>query len=138
MTKNDLLHRLKAYISPSEENLLRASSSKLIISRYNLQTMIEILDAACLTERDTDVDSERVRSLHHLLENYLNRYMAEQPAGHKWIILASIYQAFVKAEPIHPMEVTHVRAEQVDGRIRYSCPCREDGADSICNFCICN
>ena len=83
------------------------------------------------------VDESRLTDLEDCLSSYLNQYM-EQKEGHKWVIIASIYNAIVLEVPIHPIEVTKIKvSEDEKGKKTYTCDYKEETEDSVCNYCVC-
>ena len=83
------------------------------------------------------VNLEAADNLARYLQKYLDEYMSDAPEGHKWIILASLYLAFVAHRPLHPIERTGVRVERLDGTTVYRCPLKVAGDNPICDACIC-
>ena len=71
------------------------------------------------------------KALHAALGDYLNRYMPDAPAAHRWIIPACLFLALVAGEPMHPRAI--VGWEQTEGG--YICPAREEAG--ICQWCVC-
>ena len=137
ITKKQLLEQLAGHISDAERISLEddGSSRELVISRYNRATILKLLS---MKESDADcgpntVDTALVDGLKGALEEYLCRYMGEQPEGHKWIILSCLFLTFIVREPMHPQEVVHwERLGDV-----YQCPSIEMQAGSLCRWCIC-
>ena len=79
------------------------------------------------------VDTALVDGLKRELEEYLDRYMREQPEGRKWIILSCLFLTFVVREPMHPQEIVHW--ERLGDS--YRCPSMEMQAGSLCRWCVC-
>ena len=134
MTKNELLRKLQMSISTSEKQALMNSESKLVIGKYNRQSMLDLL--MMREAEDQNIDVNRLNQLKDSLQIYLDRYM-EQKEGHKWVILASIYHAFILGIPLHPLEVTKIKMVQKENHIEYYCPCRDTSDGSLCHFCVC-
>ena len=111
-------------ISPEERRALLDNTIPHL-SQFNRATILRMMD------EDPDVDGGRVRPLLNALQDYLNRYMSETPAAHKWIILPCIYLTFVLREPMHPQQI--VGWEKKDGV--YICPARDE--TGICRWCVC-
>ena len=137
VTKKQLLEQLAGHISDAERISLEddGSSRELVISRYNRATILKLLS---MKESDADywtltVDTALVDGLKGALEEYLCRYMGEQPEGHKWIILSCLFLTFILREPMHPQTI--VRRERLGGL--YHCPSREVQAGSLCRWCVC-
>lgn len=134
MTKNELLRELRLCISLSEQRALTDMDAGLVIGKYNRQSMLSLLQTEEVGDRE--IDADRVRQLHHSLQTYLDRYM-EQKEGHKWVILASLYHAFILEIPLHPTEITKIKKVQTGGRTEYYCPCKDTSNGSLCHFCVC-
>ncbi len=134
MTKNELLQKLQHCISVSEKQALMDLDSNLLIGKYNRQSMLELL--ATENAGDQNIEESRVKLLQDSLQAYLNQYM-DQKEGHKWVILACIYNAFILEIPLHPIEVTKVKTVQKDNHTQYYCPCRDTSEGSLCHFCVC-
>lgn len=134
MTKNELLRDLRRCISTSERQALVDMDSKLVIGKYNRRSMLELLEMEEAGEQV--VDADKVGRLRSSLQTYLDQYM-EQTEGHKWVILASVFHAFVLDMPLHPLEVAKIKTVQADDRIEYYCPCRDTSVGSLCHFCVC-
>ncbi len=112
-----------------ERAALADENAGLIIGKYNRRILLSMLDSAA---DHSEVDERKLEGLTSCLQRYLDRYM-EQKEGHKWIILASLFNALVLEVPIHPIEVTNIR--RVNGE--YICPCRDESEDSVCLYCVC-
>lgn len=136
--KDELLNTLVFQISEAERRDMETGAENLIISAYNRRTIRRML-SLCNTPTDMEVmcgdamiDSNRVEALKKALVSFLNRYMADQPEGHKWIIICCIFLSFIAEEPMHPQEVVHwVR----DGK-HFFCSYREDTEGSLCRWCV--
>lgn len=110
---------------------LREGGSGLVIGEDNRQTLLRMLDhpdAGNGTAARADIVS-----LIDSLCSFLDRYMADQPEGHLWIVLCCVYLSMVVREPMHPQRFTHW---YLDGNI-YRCPAREDSPESVCLWCVC-
>ena len=135
ITKKQLLEQLAGQVSDAERAALDSDGGELVISRYNRATVLKLLS---MKESDADqgpitVDTALVDALKRELEEYLDRYMREQPEGHKWIILSCLFLTFVLREPMHPQEIVHW--ERIGGS--YRCPSAEMQAGSLCLRCVC-
>ena len=128
--RSAFLSALRARISPDERAWLEAGDHPGL-SRYNRQTLLRMLGHDAV--KPGLVDGERAASLEAALRSYLDRYMADQPQGHRWIVLSCLYLVFVAEEPMHPQPIVHWT--RVDGG--YVCPTREDGEGSLCRWCVC-
>ena len=89
------------------------------------------------THPEPEVDLEAAENLALSLQEYLDEYMSDNPEGHKWIVLASLYLAFVARRPLHPIDRAGVVVEQLDGRTIYRCPLKVPGDNPICDACVC-
>lgn len=135
---------LAGRISQAEWDALEQRDPSLTISDHNRRTLLE-LRALCTTpgaadERmmaEMDVDLDAANDLSRQLQEYLDEYMPDAPEGHKWIVLASLYLAFVARRPLHPIERTGVLVEQRNGTTVYRCPLKQVGDNPICDACVC-
>lgn len=123
----DLLNRLKFSISPAEREMLEAGTLSGI-SAFNRATILRMLVGEYPAET---VDFSRVKELEAALTDYLNRYMTEAPAVHKWIVIACLFLTFVAREPMHPQGIVGWKQTEAG----YQCPARE--ADGVCRWCVC-
>ncbi len=135
ITKKQLLEQLAGHISDAERVALEDDGRELVISRYNRATVLKLLS---MKESGADygpiaVDTALVDGFKRALEEYLDRYMWEQPEGHKWIILSCLFLTFIVREPMHPQEIVHW--ERLGDL--YQCPSREMQAGSLCRWCVC-
>lgn len=135
MKTSELWAELCAEVCPEDWNRLEKNDPALVISSYNRDTMLAMRRAA--PRQETEIDEARVRELRAKLQAYLDRYMQEQPQGHLWILLTSLYRTFVLRQPMHPMQVVHIRMEWTDGSVRYHCPSRSEDPDAVCAYCVC-
>ncbi len=130
MTADNYLKMLRARISEEERADLE-NDGDLVIGSYNRATMLRMLrDTGA---REKTVDTDRADALENALRSYLDRYMADMPRGHKWVILSCLYLSMVAGEPMHPQAITGWRREGD----RYYCRAREDTPDSTCRWCVC-
>ena len=135
ITKKQLLEQLAGHISDEERVALEGDGRELVISSYNRATVLKLLS---MKENGVDrgpitVETDLVDGFKRELEEYLDRYMREQPEGHKWIILSCLFLTFIMREPMHPQEI--VRWERLGDL--YRCPSREMQAGSLCRWCVC-
>ena len=130
MTADNYLKMLRARISEEEREELE-SGGDLVIGSYNRATMLRMLRDT--ETREKTVDIALADALENALRSYLDRYMADMPRGHKWVILSCLYLAMVAGEPMHPQAITGWRREGD----RYYCRAREDTPDSTCRWCVC-
>ena len=89
------------------------------------------------TQPEPEVDLEAAENLARYLQEYLDEYMPDAPEGHKWIVLASLYLAFVARRPLHPIDRAGVLIEQLNGSTIYRCPLKVPGDNPICDACVC-
>ena len=66
----------------------------LVIGQGNRDAMLEMLACDPATRPDGPVDAAAVEQLRRITTDYLAQYMADQPSGWKWIILACIFRTF--------------------------------------------
>lgn len=129
VSQKEFLRSLQERITPEERTALAAGEG-LPISAYNRATMLRLLSDE---GGEATADTDRAGALERSLQAYLDRYMADLPGGHKWVILSCLYLALAVGEPMHPQPVT--------GWIRrgeaYFCPAREDQEGSLCRWCAC-
>ena len=130
ISKKDYLEKLRSRVTEQERRSLE-SGEGLLINEYNLATMKRLLYTQEVFEGTADTLSSE--SLEKTLEAYLNEYMADQPAGHKWIILCCLFLSQVAGEPMHPQPWT--KWEKLGGT--YFCGAREEGEGSVCLWCVC-
>ena len=130
VSKKDYLAMLRSEVSDAEMDALRDDDT-LVISSYNRGTMERMLYTHEEFEGDTDTESAEGLSL--ALSSYLEKYMAEKPEGHKWIILSCLFLSMVAGEPMHPQLLTGWE-KRADG---YFCGAREDTEGSVCRWCVC-
>ena len=120
-------------ITTEERRMLEHKTGNLIISDYNRDTIIRMLNQQ--VESDAIVDKDRMIRLICTLQDYLQTYMKNQPEGHRWIILACLFLSGVVKEPMHPQEIVHWRQDP-SGR-NYYCPAYSAEEGSTCRFCVC-
>ena len=129
-------------VEKDEWDQLHRANSDLVINEHNRTTLLEMQQVAnSPANRDdlarTPVDIAAASELSNQLQTYLNTYMDDAPEGHKWIILASLYLAFVARRPLHALDRTQVVTAQVDGATMYYCPSKTPGDNFICDACVC-
>ena len=122
---------LAACISKDAEAKLRDNQRELVISEDNRQTLLRMLDFP-YTGKET-VRRDSLVSLIDTLQLFLEKHMADQPAGHLWIVLSCVYLSMVVREPMHPQRFTHWYLD----RDTYYCPAKEETPGSVCLWCIC-
>lgn len=126
------LKALKARVTPAERAALMDGGAGLVISRYNRETLLRMLDMDA-PPAGRDVDARGMAALEAALEDYLARYMPDRPEGHKWIVISCLFLACIVREPMHPREI--VGWEEADGG--YLCPARDTSPGSLCRWCAC-
>lgn len=138
-SKAMLLEQITKRISEGERAAMENGGKGLVISQYNRDTILRILSMEkgdpnrALLHENAAIDVTRLEGLTRALKDYLNRYMAMRPEGHKWIILSCLFLTFIVNEPMHPQEIVHwERAGE-----QYRCPSREMREGSICQWCVC-
>ena len=130
LSADEYLRAICARISEQERAELENNEIP-VISSYNRATMLRMLRDT--EAREKNVDTDRAYALEDALRTYLDRYMAETPQGHKWVILSCLYLAMVAREPMHPQPMTGWLRE----KDRYYCRAREDSPGSTCLWCVC-
>ena len=144
MDTKEFCKELAKRISQNEWDALDRCDPSLTISDHNRETLLE-MRALCTTSGATDgqtlpsrnVDLDEVKSLAYHLQSYLDEYMSDKPEGHKWIILASLYLAYVAHRPMHPINRTGIVLEEQGETTVYRCPLKVEGDNPICDACIC-
>lgn len=133
IARQEFLNELRKQVSEAEREGLEhpESGARLLIGESNRATMLRLLNDDA--QHDGEVDAEDALRLRTALAAYLDTYMANQPSGHKWIILCCLYLAMVTEEPLHPQSAAGWQ-EREDG---YYCGSREDHDGSICRWCVC-
>lgn len=135
MKTSELWAELCAEVSAEDWERLEKNDPALVISVYNRDTMLAM--RRVVPRQEQEIEESKVRALRGKLEAYLDTYMKEQPQGHLWIILTSLYRTFILRQPMHPMKVVHIRIEWADNGPRYHCPSRSDDPDAVCAYCVC-
>ncbi len=130
MTIEEFKKSLQERISPREADALRDGGEDLVINEFNLGVCLRLLEdeSAC----SSPVPLEKARSLETDLKNYLDEYMQDKPAGHKWIIIACLYLTFVERQPMHPQAAAGWTEK--DGH--FYCPHMVQES-FICSCCMC-
>ena len=144
MDIREFCKELVGRISQAEWDALECGDSSLVIGEHNRRALLE-MRTLCMTSgttggqtsRKLSVDLDAADSLARHLQEYLDEYMSDTPEGHKWIVLASLYLAFVARKPLHPTGRTGVSVERRNGATIYHCPLKKAGDNPICDACIC-
>lgn len=95
-----------------------------------------------LYNEDTSFDSGEVEEisvekLTRVLEQFLERYLADARSAWKWIIISCIYLGFVKNKPFHAQELVQYQTCEEDGKTIYYCPAKAKEENTACYFCVC-
>ena len=98
MNTRGLQAALQQEITPDEAAALQTGEG-LVIGQGNRDAMLEMLACDPATRPDGPVDAAAVEQLRRITTDYLAQYMADQPSGWKWIILACIFRTFVPGVP---------------------------------------
>jgi len=162
MNRREFCKELVGQITHAEWDALDRCDPSLTINNHNREALLE-MRALCMapdtaeaakepthpeldvdleaadehTQTEPEVDVEAAENLARYLQEYLDEYMTDNPEGHKWIVLASLYLAFVARRPLHPIDRAAVVVEQLDGRSIYRCPLKVPGDNPICDACVC-
>ena len=162
MNTREFCKELVGQITHAEWDALDRCDPSLTINNHNREALLE-MRALCMapdtaeaakepthpeldvdleaadehTQPEPEVDLQAAESLARYLQEYLDQYMSDNPEGHKWIVLASLYLAFVARRPLHPIDRAGVVVEQLDGRTIYRCPLKVPGDNPICDACVC-
>lgn len=147
MNAKEFCKELVGQITHAEWDALDRCDPSLTINNHNRETLLE-MRALCMaldeletadehTQPEPDVDLKAAENLARYLQDYLDEYMSDNTEGHKWIVLASLYLAFVARRPLHPIDRAGVVVEQLDGRTIYRCPLKVPGDNPICDACVC-
>ena len=147
MNTREFCKELGGQITHAEWDALDRCDPSLTINNHNREALLEMraLYMAPGTAEAADgpkhpepeVDLQAAENLARYLQDYLDEYMPDAPEGHKWIVLASLYLAFVARRPLHPIDRAGVVVEQLDGRTIYRCPLKVPGDNPICDACVC-
>ena len=162
MNAKEFCSKLVEQITHAEWDALDRCDPSLTINNHNREALLE-MRALCMapdtaeaakepthpeldvdleaadehTHPEPEVDLEAAENLARYLQEYLDEYMPDAPEGHKWIVLASLYLAFVARRPLHPIDRAGVVVEQLNGSTIYRCPLKVSGDNPICDACVC-
>ena len=147
MNTREFCKKLVGQITNAEWDALDRCDPSLTINNHNREALLE-MRALCMapdtaeaakepTHPEPEVDLEAAENLALSLQEYLDEYMSDNPEGHKWIVLASLYLAFVARRPLHPIDRAGVVVEQLNGSTIYRCPLKVSGDNPICDACVC-
>jgi uncharacterized protein (UPF0305 family) len=135
MTRDELRIKILSSYSDEEWELLRQDQFPFPVSAFNRKTLLRLQKA--IPEPDTEIPAEEVSKMSGKLKAYLEKYMQDTPDAHLPIILSCLALAFIFSEPLHAAYQTRWTVQFPEGRAVYYCPAREEGADSLCQYCIC-
>ncbi len=133
MKKSRLQKDILSLFGEEEWEALESGRTEVPVSRFNRELLLDLREREEFTGQAEDAS---VRALREAAADYLARQWAEEPEAHKYVIAACLACTFLYEKPMHPPEKAHYRSLVRDGRIRYFCPMREEGGDSVCRFCI--
>ncbi len=134
MKAQKLLDKLIEAITDDEWDRLKRGDTSLVISSFNREVLLSMRSTSA---ENFEIDTKSISDLHEALQQYLDIYMADRPIGHKWIIIASIFLTFVQSLPMHPQQATDWKRIVISGKEEYVCPCKEEGENSVCSYCVC-
>ncbi len=132
MNKAGFLARLRQAVSIEEWDAL-GQNDRLPVSDFNRSVLLELRDLPVPAEGE--VDMVRASGLYETLRDYLTEYMAEQPEGWKYIILACLYLTFLSERPMHPIDRLGIRV--TEGGTVYECPQKSPLKKTACAYCVC-
>ena len=134
MRRSEFLIQLQKGLSQSEWEALAKGGPLAPVSVFNQGVLLEMRD---VSGADGEISIERATGLYETLRVYLSEYMAEQPEGWKYIILASLYLVFIAGRPMHPIDRLGIEVvETSDGPI-YLCPMKSVQENTTCDYCVC-
>ncbi len=147
MNTREFCKELVGRITHAEWDALDRCDPSLTINSHNREALLE-MRALCMApnaaeaadkhvQLELEVDLQAAENLARYLQEYLDQYMSDNPEGHKWIVLASLYLAFVARRPLHPIDRAGVVVEQLDGTTVYRCPLKVPADNPICDACVC-
>ena len=136
MDSNEFRIALIERISKSEWELLERDDSTLVISSHNRNSLLEMRTQTPALAADVDLAS--AQELEHSLRVYLQEHMADAPQGHKWIVLACLYLAFVARKPMHPIDLVGITVQHGADGVTYYCPLKKPADNLICDVCVCS
>lgn len=134
MQKSILLNKLKAAISEEEYRNLSANTIPGI-SQFNRETLLKMKARQQCSKKE--IALHQVAALRAALEDYLGIYLSDNPRAWRWIILSCIYLRFICEVPMHPEALVHFEKVTEQGEIVYYCPCKSEGKQDVCAFCVC-
>lgn len=135
MTRNELRIKILGSYSDEEWEMLRKGEAPFFVSDFNRNTLLRLREA--IPDPDTGISEAEVSEMSEMLRAFLVKYMSEDPDAHLPVILSCLALAFIFSEPLHAEYQTGWTRQLLNGKEVYCCPAREEGADSLCKFCIC-
>lgn len=131
--KSEFLERLQQAVAPAEWEALERDAA-LPVSAFNREVLLELRDAPAPAG---EIDPERAEGLYEALRAYLAEYMAEQPAGWKYVFLASLYLVFLAERPMHPVDRLEIKVTETENGTSYTCPQKSALPGTVCDWCVC-
>ena len=133
---SELAERLISEIPEDEWRTLENGGLKGEISDFNRVTLLRLHSLGTESVPNWQIDCSDAERMVKMLVDFLDVYMAENPAASRWVVLSCLALAFIFREPLHPFEVVKVERHVVEGEVAYFCPACE-GNDTLCGFCVC-
>ena len=134
MKKSDLLMRLQKGLSQSEWEALAQRNPLTPVNQFNQEVLLELRSTFIV---EGEVSTAQVADLCEALQTYLTEYMKEQPEGWKYIILASLYLAFLAGRPMHPIDLLKIDIIETESGPIYKCPQKSGVKGTVCDYCVC-
>ena len=134
MRRSEFLIQLQKGLSQSEWEALAKGRPLAPVSMFNQGVLLEMRD---VSDADGEISIERATGLYETLRVYLSEYMAEQPEGWKYIILASLYLVFIAGRPMHPIDRLGIEVVETSNGPIYLCPMKSAQENTACGYCVC-
>ena len=135
LTREELKLKILATYSGEEWEKLRRNEFPVLISAFNRKTLLRLLEA--IPDPDAEIPEDAVSKMSGELKAYLTKYMPDHPDAHLPVILSCVSLAFIFSEPLHAAGQTKWIVQFPEDKAVYYCPAREEGADSLCRYCVC-
>jgi predicted metal-binding protein len=135
MTREGLNAKILATYSDEEWEKLRCNEFPIPVSAFNRKTLLRLQES--IPEPDTEIPEDAVSEMSGRLKAYLAKYMPDHPDAHLPIVLSCMSLAFIFSEPLHAAGQTKWIVQFPEDKAVYYCPAREEGADSLCQYCVC-
>ncbi len=133
MRKEELKEQILGAFSAEEWAAMEEDRVTVPLRAFNRETLLRLRDG------DEDFPGEAedgpVAELREMLERYLAREWADEPLAHKYVVQVCLALAFLYEKPMHAPDAVKYRTLVENGRAKYFCPAREEGAGSLCRFC---